>query len=496
MSQGLISEGIVSQLKKMIGDSMPKELCIMCENVRKFHMESEVSRIVEDYMVEKTNLDGVDIEKSKLPDSDLLKKLIKKKKYHIDKLVDELQKEYENAMSGVPVLSPSSPYNESALVIMRTTARLQRNAAIDAAKLMVDGYFERLKDIPLIRKGIDGFIGFYEYPFFLLLCAGDQKRAIKLLKIDIEEYAFRLAFSKNYEDFVYYPAESVGKAFYGETVRSKKVDTEYEVVSSQYLKDTFFPKEIGVKQVSIDAKKPWDDRDSKLFSYLCTKCVTERSDGKDVLTVDGNIRELCKTLFPEANSYSSKFYTLARNRLLNLGRTSIVAVLENGVIISRNIFEQTIVDSHDDGSGEKSNGALYHVEFGRNVSADILSHRLSTIIKPRLDELTNPVSRFLYVQLKKDRTMDLYLSGEKTTHQYTLIWLMLIFRVSDAKMSARIARYSEALSEMKEKKLLIKNFKVLDERFEIEWLPLSDDEKMDIKVLHGDSNILENNNAN
>ena len=49
---------------------------------------------------------------------------------------------------------------------------------------------------------------------------------------------------------------------------------------------------------------------------------------------------------------------------------------------------------------------------------------------------------------------------------------------------------------MKEKKLLIKNFKVLDERFEIEWLPLSDDEKMDIKVLHGDSNILENNNAN
>lgn len=171
-------------------------------------------------------------------------------------------------------------------------------------------------------------------------------------------------------------------------------------------------------------------------------------------------------------------------------------MLENGVIISRNIFEQTIVDSHDDGSGEKSNGALYHVEFGRNASADILSHRLSTIIKPRLDELANPVSRFLYVQLKKDRTMDLYLSGEKTTHQYTLIWLMLIFRVREAKKSARIARYSEALSEMKEKKLLIKNFKVLDERFEIEWLPLSDDEKMDIKVLHGDSNILENNNAN
>ena len=484
MTGTVLSEGIVSQLKRNINENLPVALKGMASRIKGFDIENEISNIVEQYLIQRVYIETSYLEKSKTPDPDALKKFIKKKKYHIEKLSEELKQEYESAKNGVPVLSPVSPYNESALVIVRATAKVQREATIERTFNVVDEFMQRIGDIPPIRKGESAFVGFYEYPFFSLLCAGDEKRAAKLLKIDIEEYALRLSFSHKYEEFAYYPAETVGKAFYGETVKSKKVDEEYELVSSQYLKDTFFPKEIGVKQVSIDAKKPWDDRDSKLFSYLCTKCVSQKIEGKDVLIVEGNIRELCKALFPETTSYGSKFYTLARNRLLNMGRTSVVAVLENDVIISRNIFEQTVIDGREDSEESgKSGGAFFHVEFGRNVSADILSHHLSTIIRPRLDELENPVSRFLYMQLKKDRAMDLYLSKGKTRHQYTLIWLMLIYRVRDAKKAARIGRYTEALTEMRDKGLLIKWFNVSEDRFEIEWLPLSEDERMDIKAV-------------
>ena len=98
----------------------------------------------------------------------------------------------------------------------------------------------------------------------------------------------------------------------------------------------------------------------------------------------------------------------------------------------------------------------------------------------------NPVSRFLYVQLKKDRLMDLYLSREKIRHEYTLIWLMLIFRVREAKKAARILRYSEAFDEMRDKHLLIKDYSVADDQFTIEWLPLSEAEINDVKYIKGD----------
>lgn len=316
---------------------------------------------------------------------------------------------------------------------------------------------------------------------------GNPQQAVKLLKIDLEEYIFRLSFSKKYAEFAYYSAESVGKGFYTEPSRSKKEDVQYEMMTTRYLQSAFFPDETGIVKVSIDAKKPWDDKDMELFSYLCTKCVTKGIGDKDVLTVDGNLNEICRILFPDSSSYSTKSYANARKRLNNMVSTTVVATSEDGKFIARNIFEQSIVDDKRElDNGEKSNGVLYHVEFGRNVTADILSHRLSTVIKPNLDELKNPVSRFLYMQLKKDRLMDLYLTRNKTCREYSLIWLMLIFRVKEAKKSARILRYSEAFDEMKEKKLLIKNYNVSDDQFTVYWLPLSDDEMMDVKYIKGD----------
>lgn len=481
------SEGILSQLKKSILDNIPIGLREMCNDLAVIHLDQEVSRIVSQYLIKEIRTDASSYERSQAIESDDLKKLVKRKRYYIEKLKKELEDDYRCAVSKQAISGHPSPFNESTLATLLSTARMPRAVAIETISTIVNDYLEKISNMAPIKRGEEYFVGFYEYPYFMSIAEGNPQYASKLLQIDIEEFVFRLSFTKKYAEFAYFSAESVGKGFYTEPIRSKKEDVQYEMITTQYLQSTFFPEETGIVKASIEAKKPWDVKDMELFSYLCTKCVTKGIGNKDILTVDGNLNEICRIIFPDSHSYGAKSYANARKRLENMVGTTVVATSEDGKSIARNIFEQSVVDDKSDlKDGEKSNGVLYHVEFGRNVTADILSHRLSTVIKPNLDELVNPVSRFLYVQLKKDRLMDLYLSREKIRHEYTLIWLMLIFRVREAKKAARILRYSEAFDEMRDKHLLIKDYSVADDQFTIEWLPLSEAEINDVKYIKGD----------
>lgn len=486
-----LSEGILSQLRKSILDSIPAELKDKCNELNLVNLEDEVSKVVSQYLIKEIQTETSTYERCQAIDPESSKKLIKKKKYHIERIKKELENDCKCAQLRKPILGHSSPYNESTLVALLSTAKMPRAVAIDTITSIVDAYFSRLSDIAPIKKGEEFFVGFCEYPYFIVLAEGNPQYAKKLLQIDIEEYIFRLSFTKKYAEFAYFSAESVGKGFYTESTRNKKEDVQYEMITTQYLQGTFFPEETDIVKASIVADKPWDEKDMELFSYLCTKCVTKGIGNKDVLSVDGNLNEICHILFPDAHSYGAKSYAGARKRLENMVRTTVVATSGDGRSIARNIFEQSVVDAkYELEHGEKSNGVLYHVEFGRNVTADILSHRLSTVIKPNLDELENSVSRFLYVQLKKDRLMDLYLNRDKTTREYSLIWLMLIYRVKEAKKATRMLRYTEALEEMKKKKLLVKNYYVEEDAFIIEWLPLSKEESNDIKYVGSEKELV------
>lgn len=482
-----LSEGILSQLKKSILDSVPADLRNKCKELNLVDLDAEVSKVVSQYLIKEIQTEASTYERCQAIDPESSKRLIKKKKYHIERIKKELENDCKCAQLRKPILGHLSPYNESTLVALLSTAKMPRAVAIDTITSIIDSYFSKLSDVAPIKKGEEYFVGFYEYPYFPVLAEGNPQYAKKLLQIDIEEYIFRLSYTKKYAEFAYFSAESVGKGFYTESTRSKKEDVQYEMVTTQYLQGTFFPEEPNITKASIVADKTWDAKDMELFSYLCTKCVTKGIGNKDVLSVDGNLNEICRILFPDAHSYGTKSYASARKRLENMVRTTVVATSGDGRSIARNIFEQSIVDVKSESEcGEKSNGVFYHVEFGRNVTADILSHRLSTVIKPNLDELENSVSRFLYVQLKRDRLMDLCLNKEKTTREYSLIWLMLIYRVKEAKKATRIIRYSEALDEMKEKHLLIKNYSVEDDQFLVEWLPLSAEESNDVKHIKGE----------
>lgn len=282
-----------------------------------------------------------------------------------------------------------------------------------------------------------------------------------------------------------------------ETSSSKK-NTQSELLSTEPLKNVLFPDVISnIKKISIEATKPWDNQDIDLFSYLCKKSSLQTINNKDVLFIEGNLFELCSVLFPGCEgSYGAKQYQLAQNRLENLFNTTISAVFSDGIVEQKHLFDSLEIDTKKEDHEQFNNSVCFRITFGRAVTEDIFAHRISTIIKPQYDELENPVSKMLYVQLKKDRLIDLY-SRERKKNQngkitvidkpvgrdYSLINLILTFHVKEARKPARIARYKEALTEMKEKGILVQDFRVSGDNFYVEWLPLSAEESLDIKML-------------
>ena len=330
-----------------------------------------------------------------------------------------------------------------------------------------------------------------------MLSADNRRKAEKFLRIDLEEFILCCSTSPKYNQYVSYPADSVGRGFYGEVIRSKKEDTEYEVVTSQYLRDTFFPDEQGINHVKIISKKPWDLKDMDLFGYLCTKGVTEllRSGigGKPTLEVRGTIRELCKVVSPEAKSYGQKSYTLVRARLGNMIDTKLEAITADGRQIIQQLFDRVIIDNpahqKTETSKREKQGGYYTLRIGWSLTEDILSHRLSTVIKARISELKNPVSVILYAPLKKDRAVDLCMCN-RNSHEYSIIDLMLLYRLDARRKATRIEKFSEVFEEMKSKKLLIKEYTVVNSKFIITWMPLSLEEKNDIRVLQKGSDAV------
>lgn len=498
MEDKFLTEGILNQFVKTISEDIPILLASLCKDY--FCIDDEVTKIVEDHLLERIYLtDSTYYEKIKTPEQNVMKALEKKRRYQLKRLFEDLDHDQEKALSGNPTTSLGSPYSQFTLMIMCDATGMTTAESVEIIASKIEAFRKLVSDQDYGKKSQTQieFHGFYEYPYFTLLSADNRRKAEKFLRIDLEEFILCCSTSPKYNQYVSYPADSVGRGFYGEVIRSKKEDTEYEVVTSQYLRDTFFPDEQGINHVKILSKKPWDLKDMDLFGYLCTKGVTEllRSGigGKPTLEVKGTIRELCKVVSPEAKSYGQKSYTLVQARLGNMIDTKLEAITADGRQIIQQLFDRVIIDNpahqKTETSKREKQGGYYTLRIGWSLTEDILSHRLSTVIKARISELKNPVSVILYAPLKKDRAVDLCMCN-RNSHEYSIIDLMLLYRLDARRKATRIEKFSEVFEEMKSKKLLIKDYTVVNSKFIITWMPLSLEEKNDIRVLQKGSDAV------
>lgn len=145
-------EGFLSQLKKSVLNSIPAGLKNKCNELKGIDLEEEVFKIISKYLINEVKSDKNSYEHCQSPESDDLKKLVKKKKYHVEKLKVELLEDYNLAISKHPVSENTSPYSELSLVTLLSTAQIPRDVAIETIAKVVNDYLERLSNMTPIKK--------------------------------------------------------------------------------------------------------------------------------------------------------------------------------------------------------------------------------------------------------------------------------------------------------------------------------------------------------
>lgn len=470
-------------------------------------ISSAIQNIVKEYLVEEKEANVMKYEIIGQPTSRDIDKLHKRQKYYAAGMVKSLEEDYASASAGKAVSNNISPFQE---LVVRTLVSVnkERSSAIDDIYSSAHQWLESYSSFRANSKRdewIKENVGFCTYPYFYVIEAGDPNKAKKMIMLDLTDMIFRLSVESKYKRFSYYTPKSILRE--GFVDEGQRKDTKFrqsydiDVLSNTTLRETFFSEDTqnisDISQTTIFARRTWDYKDVLILNYLCTKCIKETSDMNGVLSVSGNLTEICEVLFPDiANKkYSSKHYEIAKERLSNIFETRVSAKL-GGKLLSKTIFEYSVISDpkdekkeedeldkgKEDGSSRKNRGAtLFQANFGRRIAGDLLNSRIETIIRPQIDSIDSDIAKMLFMSLKNDRINDVFFYNQQT-RVFSMDSFMIIVRLPDKK-AKRMEKYSSALKELQDKNLLIESFTVNKDSFEIRWIPLSEQERKDIRVI-------------
>lgn len=482
-------ESATNQYISDLCEDIPQYIKDRCKNPQiNIDLEREVEEVAKRSLIKKT---GMGYEVPGTPDAAAVDKQRRKKNYIKKQFIKEIREDYRQALSGQAVMKLQSPFAESAIIgkIGHAGSRIEAVESIykDGEKGGIEGYLLRLEKHAPVRTGVEGFTGFTQYKYFDLI-EGSDERAVKYVKIDIEEYLYRLSFEEKYIRYATYLPEKFVRGFYSEKPRRGEIrdDVELREMGEAYLHRMFFPDEVRPIRVSISSLEPWTYEDEQILSYIITKAIKSSAKNGGALQAEGGVTEIGTNVL--GITRQKKASVIIEKRLRNIFETRL-AVEYGGQITGKTIFDRYSLtsDKQSEGSEAKPGERRWWVLFGASVSADIISNRVYLSVKPQLDELEFVVSKALYPVFRRDRVTDFFLSGRKS-HIYGYNALRFIFRVKESQKVKGVARYKEALEEMKKKDILIKDYFYDSEsmQFMVDWIELTEEEEKDIRHLERD----------
>ncbi|XBX10685.1 hypothetical protein QMP26_41870 (plasmid) [Enterocloster clostridioformis] len=231
-----------------------------------------------------------------------------------------------------------------------------------------------------------------------------------------------------------------------------------------------------------------DERGAELLTYLVTRCYRSYYQYGQA-RADGNFGELVRVIYPKVKKPSQKHYVYTKTYYINLGYLAILVKKDNGGVSRNPIFDDVDFDPRKDVNED----LYYSVSLSSMFTRNIISLNVSTIITSTYNRLEGDIAKLLYQDLKVDRLHDLMNSNnrEDVQHIYTISMLQFVARVTGRKVQRR-NKYKNAIQELKEKCILVKEVDDLEDGFQITWLPLSETEHEDVMLRRIDVIDMEN----
>ena len=219
-----------------------------------------------------------------------------------------------------------------------------------------------------------------------------------------------------------------------------------------------------------------DDKDQRILFDIIKRATLDMSSGDKPILIE--LGELAKVVSKNQKP-TKRAYEEAERRCYKIANFTYNR-FENGVQTGAvNFLSAAFLDERD---GKK----YMRISLGRTVSDAIVQNKVRRLPSASYEVLTNKTAKILVLSLQRERIRASIRERSKdiadcsTTFKYNDFLLMVNFGGNNKRKNMQTVK--EALSELKEKGVLIDNYTidVISNVAKVWWIPLTDDEWKDL----------------
>lgn len=266
------------------------------------------------------------------------------------------------------------------------------------------------------------------------------------------------------------------------------------------LKTIYTTTEHSLTARSLDEK----DRDIIItaLSYASSNFVTDR-------TITLPLRTYAKVLAPNTNNPSSVYNDMAMKRINSYPRYTYQIIDSSGRVMSDTfnivdrvrmikpdgdllIYDEIIYDE-DALNVHYSGNILVEMTMGSIIVEETINAESVSVSKNLVNKLENEMAKLIVIAIQQERINCFYRNGNRNlSGTYDYIFFQKVARMPTKRKKDNIMYIVKALTEFKEKNIIVKDFRVLtNNNIEIHFLPLSQAEQDDLAFFNKPKKIID-----
>lgn len=356
----------------------------------------------------------------------------------------------------------------------------------------------QLKKERILKWSSDKNSFLYEYDFFSCKSFSQKISALKndilLAIIDIinnifngslEGYLTKRAtvlvdnpiFSGKKSALVFYPLED-NVAEDTESVNSKRMFNDYYVTEDYVLRTII---QADSNSLDIQELGSLDEKDSRIIDLIYGKLdprvfVSERH-------IEIDLSEIVKKVYKNNSGLN---YVDAEKRIYKIAKYSIQGrVKKSGDMKDTTTFYINFFDSAFVLNDPNSKKRYARIKFGTLLYDSYMKNTITKIASYQYSLLSNELAKLLFFSFQKDR-IEITVS-KKPKENFTLQYSYLTFRhrvrFKSNVQKTNLGLIVKALEDFKAKNILIKDFSLEGDVFNIEFYPLTEREEIDLGLI-------------
>lgn len=258
--------------------------------------------------------------------------------------------------------------------------------------------------------------------------------------------------------------QGVNKRYYGHLYKASEDKSFESILEVEALMDNAISQILDMKNIKV-----LNADDFSVFSYIISKReLNFYARGQITLPIE----DIAEGVFGKKTTYN---YRRCKASLFKLGNIRISVINEELRGFTIGILERVVIGKHAKGDIDVAN-----ITINEDIIEDFIKKRTTLLYKDSLNNLKNQSSQVLVFDLQAERISHFAENSPSQKLELHMSYFRAKLLLANKREDRNINKIVEALEEMKNNNLIIKEYERARDFFYITFLPFTKKEKRDL----------------